>query len=47
MEIAKATGKPVGECWCASIVFTPETLGKVPEQAQNKACICQKCATTD
>jgi hypothetical protein len=44
MEIAKATGKPQEACWCASLVFTVETLSKVPTQAQNKACICYKCA---
>jgi hypothetical protein len=47
MEIAKAKGNPVEECWCASMVFTPEILAKVPPQALNKACICKKCAAVD
>jgi hypothetical protein len=47
MEVAKETGNPIEECWCASIVFTPETLAKIPPQALNKACICKKCAAVD
>jgi Cysteine-rich CWC len=47
MEIAKSTGNPVEECWCASVVFTAETLAKVHVEALNKACICKKCASED
>ena len=47
MEIAKATGNPADECWCASMVFSAEALSRVPPQALNKACICKKCATVD
>jgi hypothetical protein len=47
MEIAKETGNPIEECWCASMVFTPEMLAKIPSQALNKACICKKCAAVD
>lgn len=46
MEIAKATGKSVEVCWCASVAFTDDTLSKVPPPALNKACICKKCATS-
>ena len=45
MEISKSTGQPQEPCWCVSVDFTPETLSKVPPQAQNKACICHRCAT--
>ena len=44
MEIAKETCEPSGECWCASVVFTDDTLSKVPPPALNKACICKKCS---
>ena len=47
MEVAKETGKTIEECWCASMVFTPEMLAKIPPQALNKACICKKCAAVD
>jgi hypothetical protein len=47
MEIAKTTGDPVEECWCASLAFTAEVLAKVPPKAINKACICKKCAAAD
>jgi hypothetical protein len=46
IEVAKSTGKPLQECWCASAVFTAEILFKVPAQAINKACICKKCAAS-
>ena len=47
MEIAKETGNLIEECWCASMMFTPEKLAKIPPQALNKACICKKCAALD
>ena len=43
-EIAKATGKPQEPCWCFSVVFSPELLAQVPTEAQQKACVCEKCA---
>lgn len=46
MEIAKATGNPLEECWCVSVVFSDDTLSKVPPPALNKTCICKKCAQT-
>jgi hypothetical protein len=47
METAKATGQPVAKCWCVNVSFSPELLAKVPVAAQNKACICQTCATKE
>jgi hypothetical protein len=44
MEISKATGKPQEPCWCFSVVFSPELLAQVPTEAQQKACVCEKCA---
>ena len=42
-EIAKATGKPPETCWCMTATFSSELLDRVPEEAKNKACICEKC----
>ena len=44
MEVAKATGKPVERCWCVDVVFTPELLKALPEEAKGKACVCNNCA---
>ena len=43
-EIAKATGKPPEACWCMAATFSADLLDRVPEEAQNKACICAMCA---
>ena len=43
-EIAKVTGKPPKTCWCMTATFSSELLDRVPEEAKNKACICEKCA---
>ncbi|RKF20321.1 hypothetical protein DBZ36_07730 [Alginatibacterium sediminis] len=34
------------DCWCQSpqIEFTQAMLSQVPQDAKNKACICQACA---
>ncbi|MFY9128283.1 MAG: cysteine-rich CWC family protein [Limnohabitans sp.] len=42
-EIAKATGKPQEPCWCITATFSAALLDRVPEEAKNKACICEKC----
>jgi hypothetical protein len=47
MEVAKVTGQPIAKCWCVNVSFSPELLAKVPAAAQNKACICQACATKE
>ncbi len=47
MEIAKTTGQPVAACWCVNVTFSPELLARVPAAAQQKACICQACATQE
>ena len=43
VEITKATGKPPKACWCMTATFSSELLDRVPEEAKNKACICEKC----
>ncbi len=45
MEISKAIGKPQEPCWCLSVEFPPELLAQIPAEAQQKACVCEKCAT--
>ncbi|MFY8055292.1 MAG: cysteine-rich CWC family protein [Limnohabitans sp.] len=46
MEAAKSSGQAVAPCWCLSVSFSAEVLARVPEAAQNKACICQACASS-
>lgn len=43
-EIARATESPQEPCWCMTVTFSAELLDRVPEEAKNKACICEKCA---
>jgi hypothetical protein len=31
------------ECWCDSKVFPRNLLERIPEDALNRVCICQKC----
>jgi hypothetical protein len=47
MEVAKATGQPIAECWCVNVSFSAELLAKVPAAAQKKACICQACVAKE
>lgn len=42
-EIARATGMPPETCWCMGAIFSSELLDRVPEEAKNKACICETC----
>jgi len=43
-----ATSQPAQSepCWCTRVQFSAHLLQQVPEAAKNKACICQRCATT-
>jgi len=43
-KVTKATGKPPEACWCMPVTFSAELLAQVPAEAQNKACVCAKCA---
>ncbi|HOX55290.1 MAG TPA: cysteine-rich CWC family protein [Candidatus Paceibacterota bacterium] len=31
------------QCWCAAKRFPRELLDRVPEHAQRRACICERC----
>lgn len=44
MEIKRMTGQTQEPCWCVNATFTPELLASLPQAAQNRACICAKCA---
>ncbi|MFM9990340.1 MAG: cysteine-rich CWC family protein [Burkholderiaceae bacterium] len=37
---------PPEACWCMTASLSPQLLDRVPEEAQNKACICSKCASS-
>jgi len=43
MEVELATGIQQPPCWCTQVQFTPELLGRIPEAARDKACICAAC----
>jgi hypothetical protein len=30
-------------CWCAKVDFPPAVIKKIPENLQNRVCICQSC----
>jgi len=32
------------ECWCFGALIESATLDRVPSQAKNLACICERCA---
>ncbi|MGA6107886.1 cysteine-rich CWC family protein [Pseudomonas solani] len=36
-----ASGQP---CWCFSTSIAPEALRRIPLDAQDKACLCPRCA---
>ena len=43
MEVQKATGEPQPPCWCVTETFSPDLLARLPEAAQDQACICASC----
>ncbi len=44
MEAQRLTGQPQPPCWCTRVTFEADTLARVPPAAQNRACICARCA---
>jgi hypothetical protein len=44
METEKATGEKQPPCWCTRVDFSADLLGRLPEEARGKACICGACA---
>jgi hypothetical protein len=32
------------KCWCFNAIIPEDVLGRVPEQARDLACICERCA---
>jgi hypothetical protein len=41
-QCGMATGQE--KCWCFTAIISGEVLARVPEQARDLACICEKCA---
>ncbi|WP_169817419.1 cysteine-rich CWC family protein [Caryophanon tenue] len=35
----------VANCWCMTKTFHEWVLAQIPEDAKNKACICEGCLT--
>jgi hypothetical protein len=33
-------------CWCFAIKILPDVLERVPAEARERACVCERCATT-
>jgi hypothetical protein len=33
------------KCWCSTAIISEDVLARVPPQARDVACICEKCAT--
>ena len=31
-------------CWCVAAPIRPETLARIPPEAQGRVCICPSCA---
>ncbi len=46
MEAQRATGQPQPPCWCTRATFSAELIGRLPEAARGKACVCARCAGT-
>ncbi|MDI9332444.1 MAG: cysteine-rich CWC family protein [Alphaproteobacteria bacterium] len=44
MHAAQVSGQSRQPCWCVVQHFSAEVLARVPTAAQNKACICPRCA---
>jgi len=42
-----AAGDFAVECWCTSVVISPQALDRVPEAWRGKACLCPRCASGD
>ena len=34
-----------GTCWCMALKIPAEVLERVPAEARNEACVCERCAT--
>jgi cysteine-rich CWC protein len=43
-ENACTFGSGETPCWCATTSIPIEVLGRVPDEARNKTCVCRACA---
>jgi hypothetical protein len=41
---ALVAGSDTEACWCASVELSSEVLGRIPQAARDKACVCAACA---
>lgn len=46
MELERRSGQPQPPCWCTQQDMHPDALARLPPQARNLACLCQRCATS-
>ena len=44
---AAAAGRPIETCWCYSAKLDKVALARIPEEAQNKYCICPACGQVE
>lgn len=44
METQRRTGQAQPPCWCTRVTFSATTLARVPPEARNRACLCDRCA---
>jgi len=42
-QCAPAADPEATECWCVTQSFPADLLGRVPEAAMGRACVCQRC----
>ncbi|NQY02133.1 MAG: cysteine-rich CWC family protein [Halieaceae bacterium] len=40
---AIAAGKNAIQCWCMRTEFPQTLLDRVPDEAKNRVCICERC----
>jgi cysteine-rich CWC protein len=38
------TGNLATPCWCAEMSIGDAVMGRVPEHARNRSCVCSTCA---
>ncbi|MEI8156680.1 MAG: cysteine-rich CWC family protein [Burkholderiales bacterium] len=44
-EVERETGVTQPPCWCATAVFEPALLARIPAAARGVACVCARCGT--
>lgn len=44
-QCAVVAGRDPESCWCMSATMSASALAAVPQEAQGKVCICERCAS--